>query len=322
MGAKSDNSEKCGAGPIASVTLCVCTSRRPELFSQFMRSLETLIVPSAVTFHLSVSDNNAVSHYESYIKDLLERLPFASSYGHDPTPGYSNARNRALELGLKTPAELLAFVDDDLALDPNWLLGHLRSYEEFACDVVGGAIHGRRSRYDTGRGSAHGEVRSTIGTSNVSFKRWIVADDGLCLRFDPRFNATGTEDQDFFSSAHRGGAKIVVSRYPIVHDSTGNKDANLWNKAQVSSIMHRNRIVRLRKEVNFLAALVSAIWGVRFGLKSLPVFLDYQVSLLFKNPDRALQKQISAYRNFQKMVRGFKGLRGDYVARHDARRSF
>jgi len=322
MGAKSDNSEKCGAGPIASVTLCVCTSRRPELFSQFMRSLETLIVPSAVTFHLSVSDNNAVSHYESYIKDLLERLPFASSYGHDPTPGYSNARNRALELGLKTPAELLAFVDDDLAVDPNWLLGHLRSYEELACDIVGGAIHGRRSRYDTGRGSAHGEVRSTIGTSNVSFKRWIVADDGLCLRFDPRFNATGTEDQDFFSSAHRGGAKIVVSRYPIVHDSTGNKDANLWNKAQVSSIMYRNRIVRLRKEVNFLAALVSAIWGIRFGLKSLPVFLDYQVSLLFKNPDRALQKQISAYRNFQKMVRGFKGLRGDYVARHDARRSF
>jgi len=322
MGAKSGNSEKRGTGPMTSVTLCVCTSRRPEFFRQFMRSLETLIVPSGVAFHLSVTDNNAVSHYELYIKALLEKLPFASSYGHDPAPGYSNARNGALELALKTPAELLAFVDDDLTVDPHWLLGHLRSHEEFACDVVGGAIHGRRSRYNTGRGYAHGEVRPTIGTSNVSFKRWIVANDGLCLRFDPRFNATGTEDQDFFSSAHRGGARIVVSSYPIVHDSTGDKDANLWNKAKVASIMHRNRIVRFRKEVSLVAGLASAIWGVRFGLKSLPIFLDYQVSLLFKNSDRALQKQISAYRNFQKMVQGFKGLRGDYVARHDARRSF
>jgi glycosyltransferase involved in cell wall biosynthesis len=322
MGTKSDESEKCGAGPIASVTLCVCTCRRPEFFSRFTRSLETLIVPSAVTFHLSVSDNNAVSHYELYIKDLLERLPFASSYGHEPAPGYSNARNRALELALKTPAELLAFVDDDMTVDPTWLLGHLRSHEEFACDVVGGAIHGRRSRYNTGRRFAHGEVRPTIGTSNVSFKRWIAANDGLCLRFDPRFNASGGEDKDFFSSAHRGGARIVVSSYPIVHDSIGNQDTNLWNKAQVSSIMHRDRIVRLRKEVGFFAGLASAIWGVRFGLKSLPVFLDYQVSLLFKNPDRALQKQISAYKNFQKMVQGFNGLRGDYVARHEVRRSF
>ena len=322
MGAGSGKSDKCGAGPITSVTLCVCTCRRPGFFSQFTRSLETLIVPSVVTFHLSVSDNNIVSHYELYIRDLLERLPFASSYGHEPAPGYSNARNRALELALKTPAELLAFVDDDMTVAPTWLLGHLRSHEEFACDVVGGAIHGHRSRYNTGRRFAHGEERPTIGTSNVSFKRWIVADDGLRLRFDPRFNASGGEDKDFFSSAHRKGARIVVSSYPIVRDSTRNQVATLWNKAQVSSIMHRDRIVRLRKEVGFFAGFASAIWGVRFGIKSLPVFLDYRASLLFKNADRALRKQISAYKNFHKMVQGFNGLRGDYIARHEVRRSF
>ena len=75
--------------------------------------------------------------------------------------------------------------------------------------------------------------------------------------------------------------------------------------------------VRLRKEVGFFAGFASAIWGVRFGMKSLPVFLDYRVSLLFKNADRALRKQISAYKNFKKMVEGFNGLRGDYIARHE-----
>jgi len=322
MEAGSVKSGKRGAGPITFVTLCVCTCRRRELFSQFTRSLEKLIVPSGVRFHLCVSDNNIVSHHELYIRDLLESLRFASSYGHEPSPGYSNARNKALELALKTPAELIAFVDDDMTVDPTWLLGHLRSHEEFACEVVGGAIHGRRSRYDTGRRVAHGQERRTIGTSNVSFRRWIAADDGLRLRFDPRFNASGGEDKDFFSSAHRNGARIVVSRYPIVHDSTWSQDAELWNRAQVSSIMHRDRIVRLRTEVGFFAGFVGAIWGVRFGIKSLPVFLDYQVSLLSKNADRALRKQVSAYKNFQKMVQGFKGLRGNYIARHQMRRSF
>jgi hypothetical protein len=187
-----------------------------------------------------------------------------------------------------------------------------------------GAIRGRRSRHDTGRRFAHGEERPTIGTSNVSFKRWIVVEGGLGLRFDFRFNATGNEDKDFFSAAHRGGARIIVSSYPIVYDSVGTGDArvtDLRNKAQVSSVMYRNEIVRLRKEQSFPAALAAAIWGLRFGLKSLPIYLDYRVSRLFNASDRAAQKQVSAYRNFQKMVQGFKGLGGDYVARQAVRRS-
>jgi glycosyltransferase involved in cell wall biosynthesis len=307
-----------------SLTLCVCTYRRPEFFTQFVRSVEALIVPADVTFHLAVADNNAESHYKLYIKDLLGRLQCPASYGHEPAPGYASARNKALELALKTSAELLAFVDDDMTLDPNWLLGQLRSYKEFACDVVGGAIRGRRSRHDTGRRFAHGEERPTIGTSNVSFKRWIVVEDGLGLRFDLRFNATGNEDKDFFSAAHRGGARIIVSSYPIVYDSIGTGDArvmDLRNKAQVCSVMYRNEIVRLRKEQSFPAALAAAIWGLRFGLKSLPIYLDYRVSRLFNASDRAAQKHVSAYKNFQKMVQGFNGLGGDYVAREAVRRS-
>jgi hypothetical protein len=60
---------------------------------------------------------------------------------------------------------------------------------------------------------------------------------------------------------------------------------------------------------------------LRFGLKSLPIYLDYRVSRLFNASDPAAQKHVSAYKNFQKMAQGFKGLGGDYVARQAVRRS-
>ena len=63
-----------------------------------------------------------------------------------------------------------------------------------------------------------------------------VVEDGLGLRSDLRFNATGNEDKDFFAPAHRGGARIIVSSYPIAYDSIGTGDArvmDLRNKAQV-----------------------------------------------------------------------------------------
>ena len=81
---------------------------------------------------------------------------------------------------------------------------------------------------------------------------------------------------------------------------------DLRDKAQVSSVMYRNEIVRLRKEQGSPAALAAAIWGLRFGLKSLPIYLDYRVSRLFNASDRAAQKHVSAYKNLQKMAQGWR----------------
>jgi hypothetical protein len=104
--------------------------------------------------------------------------------------------------------------------------------------------------------------RDAPGTSSTQRSRGLVqavdvVEDGLGLRSDLRFNATGNEDKDFFAAAHRGGARIIVSSHPIVYDSIGTRDArvmDLRNKAQVSSVMYRNEIVRLRKEQSSPAA--------------------------------------------------------------------
>jgi len=301
----------------------VCTYKRPDLLPRFLLSVEQLKIPKGINLHIAVSDNNAESHYDRYIRAALERLPFAHSYGHEPEQGYSNARNNALALALETPADLLAFSDDDMELDPGWLAGHLRSHAEFECDVIGGAIQGRMSGHAHGRRWQHGEVCPTQGAGNVSFRRWLVDGGGLGLRFDQRFNKTGREDQVFFSEANRRGARIVFSAYPVIHDPVMGGEGwldELLNKAAVSAIMHRNDIVRLRKEEGFLKALGATVWSIRFGIKYLLAQIDLAVSTLLGRAKRAELKRVSVCKNGRKMIEAFKGLSGDYVARSDVRR--
>lgn len=314
-------------GPQAAprhVALMVCTLNRRQSLARFLESAAALKIPPGSSFELVVADNNPVSQHEAYIKQLLAALDFPCRYGHEPERGYANARNLALELALQTPADLLAFADDDMELDEDWLTAHLRSHAEFDCDVIGGAIHRKGGRYANGRRFAHGEVCKTQGTGNVSFRRWMVDENGLGLRFDTRFNETGGEDLAFFDSARQGGCKIVFSRYPVVHDTASFQEdwlAELENKARVSAITHRNSIVRTRKERGLAPAVLRALWGMRFGVKGLIAYTDYLISLGTGRQTRAKQKRISADKNLGKVVQGFGGLHGDYVARQSMRRS-
>ncbi len=319
----ADQRQTADDSPITYVALMVCTYRRPDAFPKFVDSAAKLDIPAGLTLHLCVADNNPKSHYDRYIGASLAKLPFAHSYGHEPEPGYSNARNKALKLALKTRADLLAFSDDDMELDHDWLTGHLRSHAEFGCDVVGGAIRGRDGKHEHGRRFKHGQVCNKQGAGNVSFRRRLVDAQGLALRFDPGFNKTGREDQAFFSQAHAQGVKIVFSKYPVVYDPSmggGDWQAELMNKADVSALMLRNDIVQARKERGFLPALGAAVWSGRFAVKYLISQADAFVSKRLGRSRRAGLKAVSAHKNIRKVAEAFKGLRGDYVSRGDARR--
>lgn len=306
-----------------SVTLAVCTYRRPELFAKFVQSVLALDLPPDVDFRLVVADNNKESQREAYIGRLLADLPFHSLYGHEPSPGYSNARNMALTLALQTEAEIIGFVDDDLTLHPDWLKGLLQSYAEFPADVIGGAVDAGGSIHR--RWFTHGKPCDFMGTRNVSFKRWLIDKTGPALRFDPRFNQTGGEDQAFFAEAVRHQARIVYSHYSLVHDdSLGGemeRAEELANKARTSSAMERNKIVRLRAERGLTVALLTALWGCRFGVKAMAGYADSAASRLIGNEQRATAKKFSGDKNLAKLIEGFRGLSGDVVARYDVRRS-
>jgi glycosyltransferase involved in cell wall biosynthesis len=66
---------------------------------------------------------------------------------HEPRPGLSHARNRALEWAAERGAEVLAYVDDDAVADPGWYESLARRWAEAPPEVacIGGPI---RPRFD------------------------------------------------------------------------------------------------------------------------------------------------------------------------------
>ena len=67
---------------------------------------------------------------------------------HEPRPGLSHARNRALAWAEESGAEALAYVDDDAVADTGWYEALVRRWDEAPAEVacIGGPI---RPRFDT-----------------------------------------------------------------------------------------------------------------------------------------------------------------------------
>jgi hypothetical protein len=116
-------------GGTTALFVAVCTSRPPERAAEALDALRRQ-VPA-------------------------ERLAVVVSGGppregalHEPRPGLSHARNRALAWAEESGAEALAFVDDDAVADPGWYEALGRHWGEAPSDVasIGGPI---RPRFDT-----------------------------------------------------------------------------------------------------------------------------------------------------------------------------
>ena len=116
-------------GGTAALFVAVCTARPPERSAEAIEALRRQVPP--------------------------ERLAVVASGGppregalHEPRPGLSHARNRALEWAAEGGAQALAYVDDDAVADPGWYDALARRWAEAPAEVacIGGPI---RPRFDT-----------------------------------------------------------------------------------------------------------------------------------------------------------------------------
>lgn len=108
------------------ITVAVCTKDRTEPLARCLRSLLTLersAFDARVSLEILVIDN-APSTRKT--RDLASSLT-GVRYAVEPRPGLNFARNRALK---EAQGDLLAYVDDDVVVDPGWLKGLMEGWIE------------------------------------------------------------------------------------------------------------------------------------------------------------------------------------------------
>ncbi len=206
---------------MTTITIAIASSGR-RMLVRCLASLAALELPADTIVDIVIADDSLQGLAAGLVAEA-QPLPYPIRIIPSAARNVSVARNACLDAAT---GELIAFVDDDEWVEPDWLIRMLATMREFAADCVFGPVHpvypadtadwivranplhvdwGRRGRKVTlGRGG------------NTLMKRSLVSAAGL--RFDPALGRTGGEDTSFFHALGQHGAVMVVTDDAMVHE--------------------------------------------------------------------------------------------------------
>jgi glycosyltransferase involved in cell wall biosynthesis len=102
-----------------NISVILCTYNRAGSLPTALESVVSSRLPSSVEWEVLVVDNNSSDDTRAVAERFCHTHPNRVRYIFEPLQGKSNALNRGIR---EARGEILAFVDDDVTADPNWLV--------------------------------------------------------------------------------------------------------------------------------------------------------------------------------------------------------
>ncbi len=110
-GSSADNCE-------VNTSVVVCTYNRCESLFAVLGNIAAQIMPESVTWEVVVVDNNSTDKTREVIEEAARKWPGRFRYIFEQRQGLSIARNRAVK---EARGRVIAFTDDDVTINPDWL---------------------------------------------------------------------------------------------------------------------------------------------------------------------------------------------------------
>jgi glycosyltransferase involved in cell wall biosynthesis len=226
----NENRRLAGDGKLR-VCVATITYRRPVMLAALLESFVELRLPSDTELLFLVVDNEEGGSAASVVNFYRERLrPNSVHYRLEPRRGIPFARNRALDAADAIGVDLLAFVDDDETVGPEWLLNLVAAHRNRGLHLVGGPVRfgewetgaapnrwsrlmlqGIRAHYADKERSANERARSgREGEIVVLTNNWLIDMNWLRktqLRFNERLRFSGGSDALFYNQAKARGIR-------------------------------------------------------------------------------------------------------------------
>lgn len=211
------------------ISVIVPTRNRAGSLRRLLESLHAAEFPDSVRAEVLIVDNGSTDGTEEMLLcEQVEPRKFVLRLLEEGRQG----KARALNLGLSAAnGDIFFVIDDDVVVDPQWLVRHLECYQATAFDAIQGRVlpgvdfEGRPadgeklSEYNipiVDYGDRVREIRGLTG-SNMSFKREVFEKVGL---FDVRLGpgASGfSEDSEYSARIRRAGFKIGYTPHAVVY---------------------------------------------------------------------------------------------------------
>jgi GT2 family glycosyltransferase len=273
------------------ITVVVCTRDRPDSAMVTLRKLANLHYQPV---EIVVVDNAPSS--DATMNAFFEEFGANSSfrYVREPRPGLSCARNRGLR---EACADIVAFTDDDVKVDPWWLDGIMRGFRA-ASDV--GCVTGLTATAEIENAAQlYFHVRAVWGT--VCEPRILdlaeYRDDSLLYPYSTGAFGSGANfavscrvikeiggfDEALGAGTPSGGgedlnmfARIILNGNRLVYEPS----AVIWH-------VHRTSLNELSKQMRaygsgFTAALTAIVWANPRARRELPAKVAVSLVRMFR----------------------------------------
>jgi glycosyltransferase involved in cell wall biosynthesis len=217
------------------VTTILCTYNRCQSLAKTLDSLAASILPETIEWGVLVVDNNSSDQTAAVVEDFRRRYPGRFRYLFEPRQGKSYALNAGIR---EARGDILAFVDDDVTVEPTWLQnltsalhdgqwagsgGRILPIRDFVpprwlaldgpCNLIGAVC----AYFDPGEMS--GELKEPPLGANMAFRKEMFARYGH-FRTDlgpfPN-NKIGFEDTEFGRRLMAGGERLCYIPTAVVY---------------------------------------------------------------------------------------------------------
>jgi glucosyl-dolichyl phosphate glucuronosyltransferase len=101
-----------------NITVILCTFNRCQSLAKTLESVAASKLPASVEWEVLVVDNNSSDQTHEVVEGFSRRYPGRFRYLFEPQPGKSFALNTGVS---KARGDVLAFLDDDVTVEPTWL---------------------------------------------------------------------------------------------------------------------------------------------------------------------------------------------------------
>ena len=201
--------------------LCITTCKRPRMLGAALASLERAGVADGWAAKILVLDNDDGQTARPVFEQHARASAWQMRYAVERRRGLSAVRNRAIEEAIAEDADALVFFDDDQVAHPHCLRHLLEDMESSGADIINGRVQrlwpgGAPPWWAVqGRNRAQGLQRKKFCTTGLTaFSRAVIER----LRFDMRFNFTGSEDIEYSHRANRAGFAVFHTDRPRADD--------------------------------------------------------------------------------------------------------
>jgi glycosyltransferase involved in cell wall biosynthesis len=272
-----------------NITVILCTFNRCQSLPKALESVAAQVLPDLFEWEVIVVDNNSSDQTRQVAENFLQKYPGRFRYVFEPRQGLSRARNAGIR---EARGDVVAFMDDDVTVEPMWLQnltaslhigewagsgGPIRPPQEFRTPhwlTLGGEtdLGGALALFDLG--NAPGELKKAPYGTNMAFRKGMFeryggfrADLGRCGN-----NLLSNEDTEFGRRLIAAGERLryepsAVVHHPVPKERLTKKYFRAWwfdyGRARVLERGTRPAILRIPRQFIGIPSLVLRYLSVR-----------------------------------------------------------